>query len=87
MKRSDDPPGSVDGSTVGMIQPQIKNDRNGDDGYPPFMINIMDGYIYISTYIYTYIQICICICIYIYRYVYYLINKDTQFVNHLFLSG
>ena len=69
MKRSDDPPGSVDGSTVGMIQPQIKNDRNGDDGYPPFMINIMDGYIYISTYIYIHIHtdmyMYICICIYI----------------------
>ena len=70
MKRSDDPPGSVDGSTVGMIQPQIKNDRNGDDGYPPFMINIMDGYIYISTYIYIYTHTYRYVYVYMYMYMY-----------------
>ena len=51
---------------VGMIHPKIKNDRNGDDGCPPFMINIMDGYIYI---IYIDIYICIYICIYVYIYI------------------
>ena len=42
---------------VGMIHPKIKNDRNGDDGYPPFMINIMDGYIYRYLHIYIYVYI------------------------------
>ena len=57
---------------VGMIHPKIKNDRNGDDGYPPFMINIMDGYIYIDIYIYIHIHIdmYMYICMYIYMHIY-----------------